>query len=164
MKISIGSIPNIPDNYKVYNLSSVYQMGVSVHDLIPNPFGLNIDINSQEFDVYVFNTIFANERLFAIFLQMVNDVFNGNDIYIMIDDNVELKIALSESVIRIIQQRYGLEYSIVNTPEDFECVEETKFSFIGIQIFDQDNKRFMFCLNKLGVVDYEQFFKSLPED
>ena len=53
---------------------------------------------------------------------------------------------INESFMKILQTRYGIVYSIINEPEDFEYVSRDGCDFMtvnGIQTFDNDRKQFM---------------------
>lgn len=132
-----------------YNLSSYYDME-SLSALIPSvefiPEHLLLDTSNPEFDIAYGNYIINNNIAFLNLMLIIIPVYLNPDCLVQILINTsEFRDVATESLMKLIQQRYGYNSYIINEPEDFIYTEEPDFSIPGLFTLDQDLNRYM-CL------------------
>ena len=79
-------------------------------------------------------------------------IYNGDNVFILIDDTNDVFELIKESVIKIIQQRYGINSLCVYEDNDFTMIqsEDSDFSIQGLYNFDSDRNRYLAELNVYG--------------
>lgn len=127
----------------MYNLSSMREGFISLQPLIPpNTIGRLTD---REFDIAYANYIMSNDTLFCIFFQIIYNLYIGKDVFIIVSTE-DWSENLLESLLKLIQQRYGYNAVLINTETDYlYAVTSMNFSFApgyGIFNLDQDKERF----------------------
>lgn len=135
-----------------YNLSSYYVDIPLLSNISPSSeyvpeSVLNGDFNSPDFDIAYHNHIMTNDAAFVQFMNIVIPVFQSADVMVQIlIKQSEYRDAITESIMKLIQQRYGYNSYIVNDIEDFIYVEESTFNIPGLFTMDQDLRRFHFLM------------------
>lgn len=140
--------------FSVFNLSNAIEKGVRLKKLTPPVYvedGLG-------FDIFYANYIMSNDDVFVEFMNIIYKLYEGDIVYVLIDHS-EYRDILTESLIKFIQQRYGLLIYMVNETEDWVYVKESEFSIQGLFNLDIDKERFT-----LLVADYEAIQKDLDND
>ena len=146
-------------SFKVLNLSSAYEYGYSINNVIPPLYnGMPIDQlfnpeNDKAFDLWFINYIFSpGSKAFVEFFSIIMHIYNGDNVFVLIDDTNEVFNIITESVIKIIQQRYGINSLLVADFADLSIYESeyTTFSIHGLYNFDQDRMRYAMELNLNG--------------
>lgn len=142
-----GNVHNIitTSNCVVYNFSSFSEKYTQLHLLPPREFGR--DFNYQ-FDINYAQFIFSNDEVFFDFMMIIYPLYQGQDVFLIIDDCVE---GLNESLLKLIQQRYGYEANYIGSEEDFIYAQESSFSDIGLINLDQDKDRLAYMLESLRI-------------
>lgn len=137
----VGDIKCLPDNISkliILNLSSLAEGFERVH-LVPSiPTMYN---NDKEFDIAYANYIFSNDYTFMEFMKIVYSLYLGYDVFLLVSRNENTHDIITESLCKLIQQRYGYNYQLLNTNDDIDYYDDSGFSLIGIQTFDQDKER-----------------------
>ena len=130
-----------------YNLSSYYSDVPTLDALIPSPNYIpqNVllgDATDPIFDIEYHKYIFDNQIAFMQFMSIMVPAFTSPDalIHIMIKQS-NFRDVILESLIKLIQQRYGYNVCIVNELDDFIYTEESDFSIPGLFALDQDLAR-----------------------
>ena len=145
-----GMIPYIPNNFKVYNFNSFKEYGVPLNLFPPNNLGA---ISEYDFDCKYAEYIMMNDAVFMNFMNMIMDLYMGNNVFILVQyddesffnsDNSSWNTMLIESLFKFIQQRYGLNATLINSPEDISIAEEMSFTEFGICNMDIDKERFTY--------------------
>lgn len=131
----------------IYNLSSYYD-APRLNFLLPSPEyipedQLTGDCNTPNFDMAYHNFIITNNNAFKQFMELVIPANQSPDIliYIMIKHSPYCD-AISESLMKLIQQRYGYNVYFINEPDDFLYVDEPTFSIPGLFTYDKDLLRY----------------------
>lgn len=130
---------------RIFNLSSLSELGERLFPLVP-PFPILFNNSEEEkmFDMNYASYIMSSDSAFYNLMKIVYPEYAmASDrfiTYILIDDS-EASISLTESLIKFIQQRYGLNCYIMKAPEDWEALEPATFSELGLQMIDQDKER-----------------------
>ena len=138
----------------MYNLSSMREGFISLQALIPpNTIGRLTD---REFDIAYANYIMSNDTLFCIFFQIVYNLYIGKDVFIIISTE-DWSENLLESLLKLIQQRYGYNGVLINTEADYlYAVTSMNFGFApgyGIFNLDQDKERFTTLIEQYRIAN-----------
>ena len=127
-----------------YNLSSYYNDAPTLSNLVPTPSNVPIDVvqgdrSDPSFDIAYHNYIINNPQAFAEFMNIIIPAFVSPEtlVHIMIK-NSDYRDVITESLAKLIQQRYGYNICIVNEIEDFIYTEESDFSIPGLYAYDND--------------------------
>lgn len=139
MSLPPGSFNNI------YNLCSPYDVGIRLHHLIP----LTLNIEDPNFDFIYADYILNNNDAFMEMMNLVLNVYYGTDAYVLADEDNSYKYESFESLLKFLQQRYGLIIPYVRTKEDLESAEEIPLNIYGVMNLD---------------IDKERYYESLPEE
>ncbi len=131
-------------NQVVYNLTSLYSGYPSLSALATNMYTVNnsgmptnVFIDSVNFDIMYANSIMSNPQMYEAFMNIMVLAYQGINVIILVQrDNY--RDAIMESLIKLIQQRYGYIAWVVEDPDDIECIRESSFSPYGIIALDQD--------------------------
>ena len=127
-----------------YNLSSYYNDAPTLNALVPSPQYIPQDVllgdtTDPIFDIEYHKYIFDSQQAFMEFMLIMVPAFTSPDtlIHIMIKQS-NFRDVIMESLIKLIQQRYGYNVCIVNEADDFLYAEESDFSIPGLFALDQD--------------------------
>lgn len=138
-------------NVTKYNLSS-YINAPSLSVLLPSPefipeSVLTGDCDNAEFDMAYHKYILDNDVAFSAFMAIITEVaqFPDSLVQILINDS-PYRNAITESLSKLIQQRYGYNTYLINEPEDFLYAEEPTFSIPGLFTLDQDLQRWQMAM------------------
>ena len=138
----------------MYNLSSMREGFISLQALIPpNTIGRLTD---REFDIAYANYIMSNDTLFCIFFQIVYNLYIGKDVFIIVSTE-DWSENLLESLLKLIQQRYGYNAVLINTEADYlYAATSMNFGFApgyGIFNLDQDKERFTTLIEQYRIAN-----------
>ena len=131
-----------------YNLSSYYSDIPTLNMLIPSVEYMpedSIDGDTSvipSFDIAYNNFIMGNDSAFMQFMNIIVPVFTSPDVLVQILINQsDFRDSITETLVKLIQQRYGYNIYIINEIEDFIYTEESTFSVPGLFAIDEDLKR-----------------------
>lgn len=138
----------------MYNLSSMREGFISLQALIPpNTIGRLTD---REFDIAYANYIMSNDTLFCIFFQIIYNLYIGKDVFIIVSTE-DWSENLLESLLKLIQQRYGYNAVLINTEADYlYATTSMNFGFApgyGIYNLDQDKERFTTLIEQYRIAN-----------
>lgn len=138
----------------MYNLSSMREGFISLQALIPpNTIGRLTD---REFDIAYANYIMSNDTLFCIFFQIIYNLYIGKDVFIIVSTE-DWSENLLESLLKLIQQRYGYNGVLINTEADYlYAATSMNFGFApgyGIYNLDQDKERFTTLIEQYRIAN-----------
>lgn len=148
MFIFANETVRIPEGFKVYNLSSILEVGERLVHLLPSNNGdlirtcrdiSNNDMN-KAIDIFFLEFIFNNRKSFVDFIRPIYDMYLGFNVYVLVGDG-EFNNNFTEFMIKLIQQRYGFTPYYINEESDLELVQEVNFSIEGLYNFDMDKIR-----------------------
>lgn len=133
------------DNRIVLNLSSYYDKAYYNDDIHTLNIGINTpsDINiveyiySPEFDMSYYNMIMNDPNKFINLMKIMISCYYGMNVIILVSHD-EFRDAILESLIKLIQLRYGYNSWIINNPDDIEGLKESDFSPEGLLNLDAD--------------------------
>ena len=137
-----------------FNLSTYYVDVPTLFNLVPTftnkqDKSLN-DYDNPSFDIAYHRYLLDNNVTFNEFMSIVIPANMNPDclIQVLIKQS-EFRDVVTESLLKLIQQRYGYNCYIVNEVEDFIYTDESDFSIPGLFAFEQDRARW-FALNNVG--------------
>lgn len=113
----------IPENCKVFNLNSMKEGFPRFNYLLP-PHSLGHYVD-RDFDIAYFNYIFQNNNVFIEFFGIVYEMYINNDMFIIVDENMDWAENIAESLFKAIQQRYGYNSYRVNSEEDYLWIKNS---------------------------------------
>lgn len=146
----VGDYRCIPSDYstrnmEILNLSGLTE-GYQKLNLIPQVDSRLDFMDDNNFDLMYFNYIFSNESMFMELMKIITRLYYGKSVFLLVSRNGWFD-KITESLLKVIQQRYGYPSMIVNDPEDMLSeVEENSiddgFSIDGLNCLDQDTIRY----------------------
>ena len=160
MKLMYGTAQYIDTSATVINFNSLIEGYPSSGLIPPNNLGA---MNEYDFDIRYMQWIMGNDIIFINFMNLVMEIYYGRDVYLIINLD-EWGTIMIESLLKLIQQRYGINGTFINDYEDIKYAEDSQFDpYYGISNFDQDKEKYVYLYeqNKLiqngGVVPSEEY-------
>lgn len=144
----VKAIPKDIEIDSLYNFSSLSERGERLFTLLP-PFRSEQFRNERDFDMLYAAYILENDYVFKDFFKIVYSQYEngvGSNTVVLVGRD-EIRDIMTESVIKLIQQRYGINSYLINEAEDWEDIDydddATNFDVPGVLTFDQDKERFV---------------------
>lgn len=132
------------ENFIIFNLSS-YLEGYQRLRLQPPMSVYNPE--EQVFDMNYANFLLNNDVAFYDLMQIVLNLYDGRNIYILYNIDDDYNELIAESLLKFIQQRYGYNYYIIQSYEDLDFIisndTNSNFTINGIYNLDIDKKRYI---------------------
>ena len=132
----------------VYNLSSYYSDVPTLNMLVPSPGYLPEEslegdmVYCPSFDISYHGFIMENPDAFCQFMNIIIPAYMSPETMVQILINhSDYRDAILESLVKLIQQRYGYNTYVVNELEDFIYAEESDMSIPGLYAIEQDVMR-----------------------
>lgn len=147
-------------NTIAFNITSMNESYPRLSRLLPpNSIGY---LSDWEFDNAYMQFIFNNDPVFFEFFQIVFPLYQGKNVYLVMDDTLDWSENLLESLLKVIQQRYGYNAVRINEYNDYlEAKSESLDDFnpyFGVQNLDIDKERYsyLYQLQNMGRHYYGQ--------
>jgi len=142
----------------ILNLSSFYSGYINITHLIAkispiNNTGLPMPefVNSVEFDIQYASAVLNDPLLFGSLINIMLRAYEGYLVCILVQRD-PYRDAVMESLIKLIQQRYGYNCWIIEDPDDIEIMSEQMLLPNGLLTLDTDIKQYNQMYSK-GMVD-----------
>ena len=142
----------------ILNLSSLYSGYINVTHLIAkispiNNTGLSMPefVNSVEFDMQYASAVLNNPELFGSLINIMLRAYEGYLVCVLVQRDT-YRDAVMESLIKLIQQRYGYNCWIIEDIDDIEIMSEQMLLPNGLITLDIDIKQFNQMYSR-GIVD-----------
>ena len=151
---------HIPDKCVVFNITSMREDLPRLNLIPPEYVG---KLNSRDFDIAYMNYIFGYDPAFAEFFQIINNLYIGNDVYLVMTAGIDWSENLIESILKIIQQRYGYNAVRIYTQDDYIQAQNTRMQFdptYGLMNLDADKQRYAMMFMNINPVP--QFDEDTP--
>ena len=143
---NLSRVYNTLDNrLVVLNLNANVQCYTRLNLMPP----LGMYTSSMEFDTQYINLLLSDPNYFMQFMYIMNYLKNGCDVVLLIYNEDTVFNAITETLVKFIQQRYGYNYQFLNDVEDFNQWDQSSFTAPGIIQFDQDYLRYEEYLMRL---------------
>ena len=129
---------NSKEEVITYNFNTMYENCEQIIYL--NPYRCNrweYSTLCNDFDIWYGQYLQQSPDSFREFINFMRNVYNGKDVWVLVDFSVETAVSVVEYLIKYIYEMYGYVSNIVKEPEDLENLKEGDFSARGIQTFDQ---------------------------
>lgn len=146
-----------PEKTILFNLSS-FREGLPDLGILPTNEVMatmfSQDQNTKVLDDNLFNYIYYNDEIFYnFFSKIMYPFYSGLDILIAVSVEEPFS-SLTESIIKIIQQRYGYNCAFINYPEDLMYLQDSKdatMNLLGVYNFDIDKQRYITVSSNKGM-------------
>lgn len=133
-----------PNNSIVLNLSSYKEGFYRLKSLNPlNYYPIGISSN-YEFDLWYANFIINNRDAYKDFIDIMRNLYNGIDVCILVDMNLEFSNLLVESLSKFISERYGYISNIIKDVEDIYYLKEGQFTVSGLLQLDKEFDQYIY--------------------
>lgn len=146
---------NLNENI-VFNLNSLVEGGIRLRLMPPSEIESISYRDERFFDQVYANYIFSDNDRFSRFMSVILSFYYGNDVYVMVDDSIDVCEIMIESLMKLIQQRYGIVSNYVKEMDDLNYLTEGTFSISGLYNLDIDKNRYMLLHPDRGDM-YEQY-------
>lgn len=134
-------------NFYEYSLSSITARAYPIMELLPNPELMSIPyegvitaFEDPEFDAAYATYVLQNRDQFLTLMRLVLPLYDDpNACVIVYIADSPVRNVISESLIKLIEQRYGYATYIIYEPHDLECLkDDMSFSPRGILNIQED--------------------------
>lgn len=136
------------NHFVILNFTSLNEKFERLYLIPPNQLGAN---NEYDFDMKYMNWIFANDNVFLEFMKIIMNLYIANDVFLVISQDDEWSRILIESLLKLIQQRFGINAVEINNIEDYYNANDTEFEDYGIANLDIDKQRFSELLATVNI-------------
>lgn len=149
------NIINYLDNVIVFNLSSAYDRFIDITNLIikmgryMSEYGVPVHkaVDTTQFDITLMNLIFSDTEMYNSFMNLVSASYNGFNVVVMVIRD-SYRDSIMESIIKVIQYKYGYNCWIVEDIEDLECLKDVSIDKQGAYNMGADINTFNeLCVN-----------------
>ena len=131
------------------------------------------DESTYKFDMEYANQLYNDENSFIdlmVLMFAVNggniannseeEILKGGDVIVLTNySNIFMQVIL-DSLMKYIQQRYGIQSYIINDINDYDSLEYSEFSNTGMCNFISDVSRFLYLTSK----DADDLYKKYSND
>lgn len=158
-------VKSLPEGFVIFNLNSPLE-GYRPLRLVPY-YEISFDTNDERsFDVNYANYVLSNPVTFNELMEVMMSLYEGLNVYILIYKDNDYFEMLAESLLKLIQQRYGYNYHMVSDLLDLEDAlsrDPNDDSFTTFGLFNLDSDKEIFVKNKLLEASKYGPITSLPE-
>lgn len=109
-----------------------------------------IDFSQKDTDIIYANNIIQNDMYFVEFMQIIIALKGGRNVAILVYREEDLFDPFTETLAKLIQQRYGYNYQILNCVEDFNEWDDSNFDINGIFMADRDTDRYISIISQIN--------------
>lgn len=139
-----------------YNLYSIIDYGIRLDHLYPNPTSLKLleettygDGSTLRFDQAYATQILNDDATFVDFMSLMHGVIRDEETILMSNYTSKVVMPVLDSLLKFIQQRYGIIGFIVNTIDDLDTLGTSEFGTLQQQmVFSEDCVRYAKLTNK----------------
>ena len=136
-----------------YNLTSYSEGFYQLLNILP-PNNLPRS-TERDFDIQYANYIMNNDLPFIEFFSIIYNLYLGIDVYLVVDDDQNWAENILQSLLKLIQQRYGYNGVYIDSDEDYIwCRNYGVGKFdpgYGLYNLDQDKERFTYILENIKI-------------
>lgn len=127
------------NNLVIFNISSLNEQFPRLYLIPPMELGRN---NDYQFDMNYANWIMYNDPVFIQLMSIMSNVYNGFDVFITISEE-DWSEDMIDSLMKFIQERYGVVGAHVTSIEDYYCISDVEFiEGMGLLNIQTDMERF----------------------
>lgn len=136
------------NDFIVYNLSANI-----VNPSIPTlnlQYLKGLDFTNKDYDNIFANMVFENDSIFIEFMKLILPLRDGYNVAILIYREENLFDPFSETIAKLIQQRYGYNYQMINTMDDYNEWDDSNFDINGTFLLDRDSDRYIQIMARIN--------------
>ena len=124
-----------------FNLSSLSEQFQRLNLMPPNNLGA---LDSYDFDQKYASYVLENDNVFCELMKIMLPLYqNTSDVFLVTDQRDMWEMEIVDSLLKLIQQRYGINAVLINTKEDYQNAVDDNFNpYDGIRIMDDDALRY----------------------
>lgn len=147
-----GDINNIQYDCEIYNFCSLIEGYKDAKLMPPNSLGA---ISEYDFDIKYMHYILDNDYIFMNFMSIIIDLYYGKNVYLIISEkNDEWCSMITESLLKLIQQRYGIVAAKIDSFEDIFYVKDSTFNpYYGLANLDMDKERYTYLCESIRLAN-----------
>lgn len=145
-----------PQMDSVINFNTLCEFVDQLYYLNPYKTYQNFNVNTYEFDQWYASYIMDNPDCFKEFTNLMRQVYNGYNVWVLVDFSIETGNCIVETLIKFILEYYGYVSNVCHTAEDTENLVDGEFSMQGIQAFDQQLRNYIQYFGESGLYSDEQ--------
>lgn len=145
----------------IYNFYSLFDCGMILNNLKPaqnlmfllrdSQFG---DSDTLDFDKAYADQILGNPYSFMDLMMMLSGIEKYDSTILLSNYNNKVIMSILDSLLKLIQERYGLDYFIYNILEDIDTTEFSQFTDAAkYQVFLYDQERYIALLKQYKNID-----------
>ena len=153
MKFMYGNKDFIPKDYPdtvIFNFSSLIEGYDHCNLLPPNKLGA---IDEYDFDMKYAQFLMTNDNNFINMMNIVCQFYYNRSVYLIISED-DWSIIILESLLKFLQQRYGLNATYIRSLEDMYYTKDVCFdAYYGINNFDVDRERYLYLYEKQSIMN-----------
>ena len=141
------------------NFMNIVQLGENLNLFPPGQMlqfmnGINNGIETVEFDRLYAEYLLGDNVAFVNFMKILMAEYFHTQVFVLYDDTNPVIEGLVESIIKLIQARYGTNPVVVHAPEDLYFLpDEEGMSRDGVQTFMGDKERFTLLTTDFNNLD-----------
>lgn len=102
-----------------------------------------LDYKRKDIDDQFYNIVLNNDIYFCDLMNIVIPLKSGSNVALLVYREEELFDPFSETIGKLIQQRYGYNYQLLNEADDFNPYDDSSFNINGVFYLDQDINRYI---------------------
>lgn len=141
-----GNASNIQDQCVVLNFTSYIEGYRRLNLIPPNSLGAS---SEYDFDILYMQYIMSDDMRFVEFFNIISLLYTGRDVYIIVSDD-DWSETLIESLLKLIQQRYGYNAVRIDSLEDVIYSDPAEFDRVfGIFNLDEDLERYTYIIESI---------------
>lgn len=125
----------------VYNISANANQFPSLQIMPPMELLSKVG-KAEEFDMEYMNYLIMNDQIFVQFMNIVNALSFGKDVILLVYREESTFDPITEVVTKLIQQRYGYNYVILDDLGYLDSLQQSSFTTEGLLHYEQDAKRY----------------------
>lgn len=145
------------EKFIILNFSSLVT-GLEQLHLIPNLKDIPVNIQDEyNFNMAYWNWVLSNDEQFIDLMKIVYPLYCGYNVFVVVNwydsSGFTFLASMNETLMKLIQERYGYSASIINTIEDYKYQHnselESEFSPQGILNMDNDKSILSYKLESI---------------
>jgi len=133
-----------------FNFYSLLQYGIMLNNLIPVPEVMSLLKQSSygDSDTYLFDKEYANQLVihtpsFIDLMNMLSNIEHQDEIILISNYSNRMIMPILDSLLKLIQERYGIDSYLTNTLDDIDQFSVSEFaSPIQYNVFVSDIQRY----------------------
>ena len=136
----------VADTRLPYNFYSIVDYGYRLDNLHPSPEIMKLltdngygDGDSIKFDQAYANQILTNDASFIDFMSLMHEINRDEETILMSNYTSPIIMPILDSLLKFIQQRYGINGFIVNTEDDLDPFTYSEFGTLQQQVIFSDD-------------------------